>query len=260
MRPTMRTVWQRPVCYVYDIPRTSREKRRIKVGLIRSWQPHQEVRLKTSLTTLAPIACCTTLLSGMPAAAQQAKDTSPQISSPKIEVQVNSVLVPVVVRDGQGRAVGNLTKEDFQVLDKGKQRMISGFSVEKRAATSTEVTGDAEGVPVAGHAEPGGSTSSRFVVFLFDDMHMSAADMVPVKKAAVKILDEVQGKNDFASVNSILGRVDSGVTTDRAKLEGAIEKIQVSRSPYQRTGRECPNVDFYHADRIQNKHDRMTLE
>jgi VWFA-related protein len=229
--------------------------------------------LKASLTTLAVFIFCIALLPGIPATAQQAKDASLPIVPAKIEVQVNSVLVPVVVRDGQGRAMGNLAKEDFQVLDKGKRRVISGFSVEKRAATGTEVTGDTEGVPVVGRGEPGASletspvtglqqqaTGSRFVVFLLDDMHTSAADMVPVKKAAVKILDEMQGKNDFASVNSIFGRVDSGVTTDRAKLEGAIEKIQASRSPYQRTGHECPNLDFYHADRIQNKHDRLALE
>jgi len=42
--------------------------------------------------------------------------------------------VPVVVRDSQERAVGNLTKDDFQVFDKGKRQAISGFTVVQHVA------------------------------------------------------------------------------------------------------------------------------
>ncbi|HTA42256.1 MAG TPA: hypothetical protein VK789_07410, partial [Bryobacteraceae bacterium] len=48
----------------------------------------------------------------------------PEVSSVETPVtfstRVNLVSVPVVVRDRAGRAVGNLTKEDFQLFDKGK--------------------------------------------------------------------------------------------------------------------------------------------
>ena len=47
------------------------------------------------------------------------------------KARVNLVMVPVVVRDKQGHAVGGLHQEDFQLFDKGKPQYIARFSVEK---------------------------------------------------------------------------------------------------------------------------------
>jgi hypothetical protein len=45
--------------------------------------------------------------------------------------RVNLVIVPVVVRDREGHAIGSLQQTDFQLFDKGKPQVISKFSVEK---------------------------------------------------------------------------------------------------------------------------------
>ena len=56
----------------------------------------------------------------------ETKDAPVQFTS-----HVNLVPVTVVVRDSNGHAVGNLTKEDFRLLDSGKPQVITRFSIEK---------------------------------------------------------------------------------------------------------------------------------
>ena len=86
-----------------------------------------------STTRLAAIAfCCAAAL-----ASGQAPPAPAQDSTYTFKSNVNVVLVPVIVRDKEGRAVGNLKKEDFQVFDNDKPQVISGFTIQTRANTET---------------------------------------------------------------------------------------------------------------------------
>jgi VWFA-related protein len=195
--------------------------------------------------------------------AQQPNETTPPSPPAKIVVRVNSVLVPVVVRDSQGRAVGNLKKEEFQLFDKNKPQVISGFSVQERqSVTSNAKSATINPAPgaLAGSAasQPAPAAPDRFIVFLFDDMHLSAGDLSQVQKVATKMVTGALTDSDMAAVVAISG-TSSELTRDRAKLQDAIMNLK-AQNPFRPSGRSCPTIEYYEADRIENKRDLMVQD
>src|SRR5579859_7437960 len=87
--------------------------------------------------TVAVIVVCLVA----PALNSQLSPQPSETSSPGdtvLHIHVNSVLVPVVVRDAQGRAVGNLKQEEFKIFDQGKRRSIVGFTIQGPETTEGE--------------------------------------------------------------------------------------------------------------------------
>jgi VWFA-related protein len=195
-------------------------------------------------------------------AQQQGGEAAAQGGDFRIKVGVNSVLVPVVVRDSKGRVVGDLKQADFQLFDQDKAKEIAGFTVQKRA-------GGEDRAPAVEHGTtpfvlslplpaPAATVPQRFIVFLFDDMHFDPGELLRIKKVATKMLGESLGETDEAAVVTTSG-ASSGLTRDRAALEAAVEKIG-AHPLYQHDSHACPNIDVYQADLIVNKHNIQALE
>jgi VWFA-related protein len=197
---------------------------------------------------LVPLLCSLMCLMLRQTLAQQAK--TPPLT---IQTNVNRVLVPVVVRDKQGQSVLDLKQEDFRVFDNNKPRALSGFSVEMRAGARTSVPAPAGAAPSAAPVPPA-AASLRFVVFLFDDMHMSAEELVPAKKAGEEAIAGVLSDHDIAAVVSTSGKTNSGLISDREKLQQAVAGLQSMALASSGTP-DCPNIRYYQADLIENKHD-----
>jgi VWFA-related protein len=187
----------------------------------------------------------------------QTVNAPPQSERPTFETKLNVVLVPVLVRDARGQSVGSLKKEDFKVFDNNKLQTVSGFSIERRGAASTgsEVKESAS----VNEASPANVTPNRFVVFLFDDLHLEASDLIQAKEAGTKMLGDSLADTDVAAVFSISGRTNSGLTQDVTKLTEAIKSLR-QESIYRPAGRQCPDIGYYQADLILNKHDDRALD
>lgn len=216
--------------------------------------------MRTRGNSRAMIWCAFALLLCADLPAEESRETQPAGGTYTFKSNVNEVLVPVLVRDRQGREVGNLKKEDFQLWDNGKPQAISGLMIQKRERRDLARLAAAAPVMPGATAPPRPAiVPNRFIVFLFDDMHLSIGDLAQAQKAGANVLATSLADTDMAAIVSMSGKVNSGLTGDRSQLRAAILKLQPVNL-FRVTGSECPNIDYYHADLIVNKHNGAALE
>lgn len=182
-----------------------------------------------------------------------------QDSTAKFQSTVNTVLVPVVVLDKQGRPVGDLKKEDFELFDQNKRQAISSFSMQANKSTLAAVGSDLNVRSPRDHS--GGTAAAlpeRSIVFLFDDLHLSVKDLARLQEAGSRLLAGSLNATDFAVVVSTSGETYSGFTSDHAKLHDSIMQLR-RHALNESVGGECPDISYYQADLIQNKNDATAL-
>ncbi len=186
---------------------------------------------------------------------QSDSQTTTSAGETTFQSKVNLVMVPVVVRDAQGRAIGNLEKADFQLFDKGKPQVISKFSIQKTGNEGPKSS--APGAPPMRLADTG--IASRFVAYVFDDLHLTFADLALAQKATIKHITTDLQTTDRAAVYTTSGRVTLEFTDDRDKLRETILRIQPVNL-YRHGPGNCPDLSYYIADKITNKNDQQAFQ
>src|ERR1700722_8658390 len=180
------------------------------------------LRSRTLQATFLGAFCCASV--GQPPDAPELTSHEAPIT---FSTRVNLISVPVVVRDRQGRALGNLRQEDFQLFDKGKLQVITKFSVEKSGSSSVSVqppgtpTEPTQTAPV----RPKAALPERYLAYLFDDIHLTGGDLLQARLAVNRHLDESLEPASRAAIFLTSGRMLTEFTDDREKLHKAVNSI-----------------------------------
>jgi VWFA-related protein len=203
----------------------------------------------------------TTSATSAPASADAAEMTTEEASVP-LRVLVNLVPVRVIVRDQKGHAVATLHKEDFQLFQDGKLQIISNFSVETPDSTSHPAVPAAAVAPnPAGPAPAAFLPASRFVALLFDDALLNQQDLMQARNATDKYLDSSVTPTDRVAIFTVSGRNQLDFTDDVAKLHKALRTLQVDTiTAGISSPTDCPPMQAYEADLIQNHHDQFAID
>lgn len=184
------------------------------------------------------------------APAQPAPEVNTHESAAPLRVPVNLVLVRVVVRDSKGQPVGNLKRDDFQILDAKKPVEITHFSADTPTSLLAHVV---RPEPAPGEMITSESSTaaipSRFVAFLFDDTLLKVDELMQARLAADRYVKSSNNPSDRFAIVSISGQYQLDFTDDRAKIHDALMAIQPRAVGAPQVGdpTACPPVTFYQA-------------
>ncbi len=186
-------------------------------------------------------------------------EVSMQDTGTTFKLRVNLVQVHVIVRDSAGKPVENLHKEDFLLFDSGKLQAITTFGVETAKSRKERAEAAAKTQTEEGETAAGGSVSlpERFVAMTFDDIHLQMADAVTVRVAAGRFLDAM-APGDRVGIFSTSGQLTQDFTSDKEALKQKVFGL-MPRGAMGGHISDCPDVSYYMADQIENKHDSQAL-
>ncbi|HUB81246.1 MAG TPA: VWA domain-containing protein [Bryobacteraceae bacterium] len=173
------------------------------------------------------------------------------------------VEVGVAVRDGHGRAVAGLTRENFRIYDDGKERPVAAFSEYQGGSSAAIVapgTGQIPAKEAPARTEASVARRTRYLAVFFDDVNMAygeeSADLKRAQAAATRFLKEALKPGVEIGIFTASGASGLDFTADGEKLAETIAGIKAHAQFAQKS---CSGINPYQAYRIAERHDRETL-
>ncbi len=166
-----------------------------------------------------------------PAAAEEAPaDQEPQ--RPTFRAFVDLVTTDVIVRDGNGQFVSDLTKDDFEVLEDGVKQEVASVSLIHGGRTfnlqAPPPPPPQEGI-ILPAAKPTNDAAGRIFLFFVDDLHMNFRDTPRIRQLFEKMNKTLLHDGDmFGIVSTGTSSLAIDLTYDRKRMDEAIKKISGS--------------------------------
>jgi VWFA-related protein len=149
--------------------------------------------------------------------------------APVFRAGVDFVSVDVVVTDGDDVPVTDLTKDDFEIVDRGKPQAIAEFEYVSIPVATRTVDLKAPRLPepdVGTNVPP--TPSSRQFVMIVDDLHLLEAHIIPVKKVMTDFIAAISPDDEVAIVFAGRSDLSQNFTRDVGRLLRAVDRVRDS--------------------------------
>jgi VWFA-related protein len=178
---------------------------------------------------------------------------------PAFPAHVEQVTVDVVVTDGKGHPVDDLTRDNLEVYEDGVRQAIASFDVFRAPAAPAPGTPPPAPRPslVSVNTE-GAARSGRTFVIVFDDVHLRARTAQQAKVAVAEFL-----RNEAREGDTVTLLATSGTTWWTARMEAGREELLALLKRLE--GKILPEtrrdwMSDYEAMRIHVFHDNRIID
>ena len=168
-----------------------------------------------------------------------AQTQPPAETQSRFKARAELVTVPVVVTDRSGAHVQNLKKEDFVVLEDGKEQKVATFEEIQKPAGP--VRRNSPQPDQFSNVVPGESSPTRLTIIVLDMINTPFSDQAYAKRELLKYLAD---SIDSSQPTSLMVITRSGLkvihdfTTDPQVLTAALKKVQGQRQLVQEASQE----------------------
>ena len=165
-----------------------------------------------------------------PSAGQPPAPAAPDAAQkPTFRMLVDLVTTDVIVRDGNGQFVADLTKDDFEVLEDGVKQEVASVSLVHGGRTfnlqAPPPPPQQEGI-ILPASRPTNDAAGRIFLFFVDDLHLNFRDTSRVRQLFEKMNKTLLHDGDmFGIVSTGTSSIAIDLTYDRKRMDEAIKKI-----------------------------------
>ncbi len=143
---------------------------------------------------------------------------------PTYRAEINYVEITVRAVNGRGEFVGDLKQSDFQVREDGRLQTITTFALVKAQGVPAERKSPEP--PVTPSAPTEIEVADRQVyLFVLDDLHVRPDFSVNARRIGQRFIDAHMSAGDVAGVVFTSGVASQDLTTDRASLQRAFDRL-----------------------------------
>ena len=162
--------------------------------------------------------------------------SSDQQAPPTFRAGVTLVTTDVIPRDGDGRFVANLTKDEFNISEDGTPQSVASFVLvhggrvfnllEPPSAASVP-----EGIVMPQQRRPADQGSGRVLLIFVDDLHFEPEYTPHVRRLVTQLSETLMHDGDLVGmVSSGPSYLEVAPTTDRRMIVESVAKIRGSQT------------------------------